>query len=211
MRGNLQAVVFDFDGVIIDSIPTKSHAFAHVLRDYPDSSTKALLQYHKENGGVSRRLKFEHFFKHIEPKPLDSIDLNSLEEEFGDYVMSTLKNRKYLIQDCLNFIEKIRHELPLYVASAAFENEVKFLCKHHNISKYFKEIYGYPVKKPDALKAIAGSLRTCTSKLLLVGDSKSDLNAAHDAGTNFWGYNSSSLQGVEGVEYKTSLSDVKLL
>ena len=58
-------VIFDCDGVILDSNDIKSNAFARSLVDEDKELVKQFITYHKKNGGVSRFKKFEYFFKNI--------------------------------------------------------------------------------------------------------------------------------------------------
>ena len=58
-------VIFDCDGVILNSNDIKSNAFARSLIDEDKGLVKQFIEYHKKNGGVSRFKKFEYFFKNI--------------------------------------------------------------------------------------------------------------------------------------------------
>ena len=50
--------IFDCDGVILDSNILKSEAFEHALTLEDKSDVERLIQYHKDNGGISRYEKF---------------------------------------------------------------------------------------------------------------------------------------------------------
>lgn len=204
------ALVFDFDGVVIDSIPTKTSAFAHVLSNYPKDKVDHLLDFHSKNGGVSRRAKFQHFFEEIVNESKTVSEIVSLEEAFGRYVLDALKSQEFLIEDCIAFINKVSGRIPLFVASAAFESEVKVLCEVHNLSGYFQKIYGHPTKKDNAITEIAKNLNSSPADIILIGDSRSDLKAAENSGASFWGYNNKQLQSLCSV-YRERLSDIELV
>ena len=51
-------VVFDCDGIILDSNDVKSKAFAKSLIGSGNQSISEFIDYHKKNGGVSRFVKF---------------------------------------------------------------------------------------------------------------------------------------------------------
>jgi len=61
----LDAIFWDFDGVLINSNSIREMGFEKVLSDYPKEKVEALLQFHKANGGLSRYVKFRHFFENI--------------------------------------------------------------------------------------------------------------------------------------------------
>ena len=62
MRGtNWQSIIFDFDGVIVESGDIKTNAFADLYQSYGDPIVKEVVRYHKLNGGLSRYKKISPF------------------------------------------------------------------------------------------------------------------------------------------------------
>ena len=61
----IEFVIFDCDGVILDTNKIKTEAFKKTLNKYPKEKIDKLIAFHKENGGVSRKIKFEYFFNNI--------------------------------------------------------------------------------------------------------------------------------------------------
>ena len=53
-----QQIIFDFDGVILDSNQIKSNAFSNSLIDEDKELVKLFIAFHKKNGGISRFKKF---------------------------------------------------------------------------------------------------------------------------------------------------------
>ena len=60
-----QQIIFDFDGVILDSNQIKSNAFSNSLIDEDKELVKLFIAFHKKNGGISRFKKFDYFFNTI--------------------------------------------------------------------------------------------------------------------------------------------------
>ena len=56
-------LIFDCDGVILDSNRLKSKAFAYALPGEPIQLVQAFVDYHQKRGGISRYEKFSHYFK----------------------------------------------------------------------------------------------------------------------------------------------------
>ena len=50
----IKAIIFDFDGVISESVKIKSDAFALLYADYSNNIIKKVVSHHEANGGVSR-------------------------------------------------------------------------------------------------------------------------------------------------------------
>ncbi|MGB9498885.1 MAG: hypothetical protein ACKVE4_03865 [Dissulfuribacterales bacterium] len=59
-----QAIFFDFDGVIFDSVNVKTDAFANMFEVYGAEVRDAVVKYHLDNGGVSRMEKFKYYYRH---------------------------------------------------------------------------------------------------------------------------------------------------
>ena len=61
---SIKGLIFDFDGVILDSVKIKEKAFKKIVNKYLTASEK-FMKYHNKNLGISRELKFEYFYKNI--------------------------------------------------------------------------------------------------------------------------------------------------
>src|SRR5690606_26236544 len=55
------AILFDFDGVIVQSVDIKAEAFATIYRNENPEIIPAIIEYQHAHGGVSRREKFRYF------------------------------------------------------------------------------------------------------------------------------------------------------
>ena len=58
-------LIFDCDEVILNSNSIKSEAFRYSLTGYPTDAVDELMDFHHQNGGISRYVKFEYFFSKI--------------------------------------------------------------------------------------------------------------------------------------------------
>ena len=66
-------VIFDLDGVLIDSVELKGQVFAEVFSDFP-SETERILALHRANGGVSRARKIKLIYRELTGKEIDCYD-----------------------------------------------------------------------------------------------------------------------------------------
>ena len=60
----IRAILFDFDGVILESVDVKTKAFAELFKDFPEHVDQ-IVQYHIDNMGVSRFDKFRYIYRYI--------------------------------------------------------------------------------------------------------------------------------------------------
>ena len=198
-------IVFDFDGVILDSMAIRDKGFKEVLKDFNDNDVVRLLKYHRENGGLSRYNKFRYFYENILNQPVTEEIVNDLAENFSKIMKKILTSKNLLIQDSLLFIEKYYKQIPLYVASGSDQKELRYLCKKLDIDKYFVEIYGSPTPKVDLVKKIIEENKYEPNKVVVIGDAHNDKEAAKSNETIFWGYNNKDLNN-KNIVYIKKLS-----
>ena len=121
-----QIAVFDCDGVILDSNQIKSEAFAYALPDDPPELVKKFVQYHKENWGVSRYLKFEHYFKNIRKQAEYSEAMNAALNRYSFYSRNGLMQCREIpgIRSLLNFLNAISGFRPASIQKVQKELKV---------------------------------------------------------------------------------------
>src|SRR5690554_3107189 len=84
-----RTLVFDCDGVILNSNQVKTNAFYKSVLPYGENAAKALVTYHKEHGGISRYKKFEYFLQNIVNK-VEGPNLEELLEIYANEVLEGL-------------------------------------------------------------------------------------------------------------------------
>lgn len=60
---NKRCYIFDFDGVIKDSINVKTKAFLKIYEKEGQEIAQQVKKYHLNNGGVTRIKKFQYYEK----------------------------------------------------------------------------------------------------------------------------------------------------
>ncbi len=56
----IKAIIFDFDGVILESASIKTDAFAEMVEAYPVEIGKKFVEFHLTHMGISRKVKFQY-------------------------------------------------------------------------------------------------------------------------------------------------------
>ena len=191
---NIKNIIFDFDGVILDSIPVKTEAFRKLFGDFDKEKVDSLINYHLQNGGKSRYLKIEYFFKNILQKDIDNNKILEYAKKYSILTKQELSNPKYLIDDSINFIKNNYKNFNMHIASGADEKDLKYICTSLEISKYFQSINGSPKEKREIVKNILKSNHYKREETILIGDSLNDFEAAESNGIEFYGYNNSNLK-----------------
>ncbi|MCH8889272.1 HAD family hydrolase [Patescibacteria group bacterium] len=203
-----KCIIFDFDGVILDSMSIRDKGFKEVLSNFDDDSVDRLLKYHRKNAGLSRYNKFRYFYENILNKPVTEEMINDLAERFSKIMKEILTDEKLLIQDSILFIKKYYQQIPMYIASGSDQKELRYLCEKLGIDKYFVEIYGSPTSKQDLIKKIIEKNKFDADEVLMIGDAHNDREAAQANGVIFYGYNNEELRGND-VLYVDSFKELE--
>lgn len=175
---NWQAVFFDFDGVIVDSAPIKTAAFAAMLRPYGETVEKAVVTYHLGHQGISRFDKFRYFYEHILHAVIDENRMKALGDEFSTLVLEAVINAPYLpgVMDTLVELQSL--QIPAYIISGTPDEEMKYIVQCKDLSSLFKGVYGTPRKKDEIVGHLLETGDYVPSKCLFIGDSLTDYEAA---------------------------------
>jgi len=190
-------IIFDFDGVILNSMDIKGNGLRKVFNKYPKEKVEALVEFHHENGGLSRYVKIRHFFEEILGEDVREDQVKKYAEAFSKQMKVELDNAKYLIEDSVNYIRDHHRAFHLHIASGADEKELHYICDRLGLSKYFKTIEGSPTPKELLVEGIMKSYGYNKESTVLIGDSKNDYEAAKANGIKFAGYNNEGLRNYE--------------
>ena len=184
---NWQAVFFDFDGVIVDSVPAKGKAFADLFRDYGPKIEKKVVEYHYANGGVSREEKFKYYYRELIKQSLTEEKLTQLCRQFSGLVLEKVISASYL-DGVLESLDKLKkREIPAFIVSGTPQVEIRLIVKERKLEKYFHGVYGSPEKKADIITEILNTESFNPRNCLFIGDSMSDYEGAQIANVNFLG------------------------
>ena len=178
-----KAIVFDFDGVILESVDVKTKAFALLFEDYPDQ-LPAIIDLYKKHGGMSRFEKFKIIYKDILKEPLTEEKKESLGKQFSDSAYQEVLSSP-LVKGAKEFLQAHHKEFYLFVASGTPDTEIKSIIKDLDLDGYFKEVFGSPSKKKDIILEIMDKFGFKNSEVIMVGDSINDEEGAKAAGVSF--------------------------
>ena len=151
-----KSLIFDCDGVILNSNKIKTEAFRKTLQKYNLHAVDEFIKYHKENGGFSRYIKFEYFLKNILPKYDKNLRFNEFElkillENYSYQCKSALYNAE--VAKDLSKLRELSGNIPWLIVSGSDQKELRDIFKYKNIEKFFDAgIFGSPDKKTDILK-----------------------------------------------------------
>ncbi len=190
-----KTILWDFDGVLMDSMPIRDKGFEIVLEYYPHQQVEQLLAFHKENGGLSRYVKFRYFFEVIRNESVTDERVQELAKKFSYVMLQKLLNPKLLIDDSCNFVRTYGHKFNMHIVSGSDGDELNHICKELELSGYFRSIHGSPTPKDRLVQDLLDQNKYSKADTILIGDSINDFDAATKNGIAFCGYNNLKLMG----------------
>ena len=193
----IKTIFWDFDGVILDSMPIRDFGFAKIFEEFDKELVDKLLEYHTLNGGLSRYVKIRYFYNILLKKDVSDEKVQELADKFSTIMKAELTNKKYLIGETVDFIEKNYKNYNFHIVSGSDEKELNYLCKELELSQYFKTIEGSPTCKNDLVKNILQKYSYNPKECILIGDSINDYEAANINGIKFYGYNNEELRSLD--------------
>jgi phosphoglycolate phosphatase-like HAD superfamily hydrolase len=182
----ISTVIFDFDGVIVDSVDIKGQAFCHLFRHQPEQIRQKIADLHANHAGMTRYEKFKIICQDFLNQPVTAPDLERLSTEFSRFCVEKIINVAY-IRGAFEFISKHYTDYDLYVASSSPESELKDIVSRRGIAGFFRGTFGTPRKKAEICRMIMLKGKLAPEEVVFIGDSISDLEVARQCGTHFIG------------------------
>src|SRR5690554_2665511 len=195
----IKVIFWDFDGVILNSNEIRDKGFEEVLKQFPKAEVEQLLSFHRENGGLSRYVKFRYFFEEIRNETITQDEINTWALKFSEIMLSSLKDKALLIPETVNFIKNNYQKYQMHIVSGSDQTELRELCKSLKMDQFFKSIHGSPTPKNDLVKSIIEKEGYKPSTAILIGDSINDYEAAKVNGLYFQAFGNKNLDGLTSM------------
>jgi HAD superfamily hydrolase (TIGR01549 family) len=180
----IKALVFDFDGVITESMDIKTRAFAHLFRNYSEDIVKKVIKLHLDNGGMSRYEKFRIIYRDYLNSRLTQKEEERLGREFSEFCYRKILTCPY-VRGAKEFLEANHEKYTLFIVSGTPHDEINNIVNIRRLRKYFKGVWGTPRTKNELLKMILKEYDLKPSEVVFIGDAPTDYEGAKDLGIHF--------------------------
>ena len=162
-------IIFDFDGVILNSHNIKTQAFYKIFKKYGKKIATKSKNYHTKNAGISRYVKFKYILKYFVKKKINNKEIKSLSLEFKKICLEKIIKLK-ISKKLLRFLKTKYKNHSFFISTGTPQKEIESILKLKKIHKYFKKVYGSPLTKIQHINKI----KKKSLKTLYIGDSYED-------------------------------------
>jgi phosphoglycolate phosphatase-like HAD superfamily hydrolase len=177
-----QTLVFDCDGVVLNSNKVKTDGFYKAALPYGEAAALALVEYHVANGGISRYKKFDWFLHNVVVNK-NGPKFEQLLDNYAIEVRQGLFNCE-IADGLFELREKTNHANWLIV-SGGQQEELRDVFAARGLAELFNGgIFGSPDSK-DEILAREVSFNNIGKRALFLGDSRYDHVASTAANLDF--------------------------
>ena len=180
------AIVFDFDGTLVDSNEIKSRAFGKLYKSYGEEIVRKVVDYHSQHEGISRFIKFKYWQEILLGQPYTDELGEQLSLSYSGLVVDAVVQASFF-DGAYEFLENHYQSSHLFVASGTPEPELREIVKRRKMDRFFQGVYGSPSTKKQILEHILKQNNLSPERLLMVGDALSDWEGAKQTKVCFVG------------------------
>ncbi len=196
----MQALIFDLNGVIIESTDTNAEIYAEIFKPYGQQTVDKVVEHYKQFGGIPRQKRIELYLKEFANiEPTEEL-INLLSSKFSQLYLESLKNVKF-VPGVFEFMENQGKNYDKFLSSGAPEEDIPQILNTLKLSKYFIKGYGAPRKKSQHIKQILETYQYPKKQVAFIGDSPKDREAALQNGIIFIA-RPRGLKSLENEKYK---------
>ena len=183
----LDAIIFDFDGVLVESIAIKTQAFGELYVEHGADIVAQVENYHLCNAGISRFDKFRYFQTELlGGPPLNDHEVAALAEKFSRLVTDKVVSAPMVV-GAQDFLDSCRHRLKMFVVSGTPTTEMGVILERRELNQYFADFWGSPTGKSENIAKLLRKHDLSASRCVMIGDALADLEGAAANSVSFLG------------------------
>lgn len=178
-------IIFDCDGVILDSNSMKITAMRAALKtsEFPAQLIDTAVNAFKNNFGKSRYYHCQYFVETLQG--LEGKKAADLQATILQHYSQAVENEYLQVamtDDSLSLLESLKNK-SLYIASGSEQEQLIRIFNKRGLNHYFKAIVGSPETKSANVKKIIN--KHPNDEALFIGDAVADYKAAVDNNIDF--------------------------
>lgn len=181
-----EQVIFDLDGVIIDSNTLKVDCIRESLCDFETGVVESFLREFSKSFGQTRVYHFKNFYFNYLKR---DVDFDLFYQRYAGRYAELLKER-YCNAPICEYADEIIYylfdnQVKLYVATGTNTTEAETVLKAKRLHHYFDGIFGSPLEKKNIINGLLNEKIPSKEKTIFIGDAVHDFDCAHTNQTPF--------------------------
>ena len=180
---NAQLIIWDFDGVIKDSIEAKGIAFVETLKITDKQLATRVREDHMRSAGVNRQKKIEKYLTWLN-RPLSQQTVKHYLSKYSEITIDKVCESDW-VPGAREYILNNYSRQKYVVASSAPQLELQHIMERLKLDIYFEKIHGYPKSKFEAATEAMNSLQISPRNAFFIGDTDLDKKTAESLDVAF--------------------------
>lgn len=184
MKDKIKVVVFDFDGVLVDSEGVKRQLLKDNFIEFGETFAQNIFNYQQETG--SNRYDVADYAAHMLGK-----DKNWADEYVSKYTETVFNKIVHMsnMNTCESTLLNLVKKYPLYISTATPTKEINRILVSKTMKHMFRDVFGSPDKKINHFLEITKRENINYDEILFIGDAESDAKVAETLGLDFLAIN----------------------
>ncbi len=180
-----RALVFDFDGTLVDSNRIKWRGFEEVFAGFPDRVDE-IMAYCRGANHTIRGQKFRHVYERILGLPYTADLEADLQARYADATTQAIIDARE-IPGAMAFLTDVADRYHTALLSSTPHPILLEIIERRGMQRYFRHVQGAPVDKAAWLCAFRRDHALASEQIVFFGDTKEDTIAAVVSGCAFIG------------------------
>ncbi len=178
----MKAIIYDFDGVLVNSLSIKHNAFYEVLKEFGNGFAQTVLDYHIKTNS-SRYETIKHAARLL--NTTNSNFLAKKTKEFARLVKPSIIKATE-IEGATNALKYCHNNnIIQFISSGSPQDELTDIVRSRGIDFYFEKIFGLPCTKEQHIREIMDTYNYRPEEVMHIGDTMLDYRASVATNVNF--------------------------
>ncbi len=183
---SVQAVIFDFDGVLVESLDVKKRVFASLFEPYGPEILTKVMDYYALNEGISRLVKARFCHREFLGRDIGDEELEEINRTYAARALQGVIDSAW-VPGAREFLSDHHGRLRMFTASGTPEEELRSIAAKRQMAHYFDRVCGSPRSKAEIIEALIADFDLERQRCVVVGDAMADYRGAKETNIRFIG------------------------
>lgn len=180
----IKAIIFDFDGVLVESVAVKLDAYAALFENEGADTSRRVREFCEPRMGLSRFRLIDEICREVLQIGLSPEKRGQLCDRFAALVVGGVVAAPF-VAGAQEFLSRFADRYRLFIVSGTPQNELEEILRRRQMTRWFEASFGSPAPKDALLADLLTSHRLRPEDVVYVGDSDHDWTAVRSQGIRF--------------------------